>query len=162
MYGPYAMANEYHIWKMVPLLSNFWNQFTLRYTIHVLESRYWLLVLQISVLGYSELFSSPFSLISYIPSITDFLVVFHSFTNIYICWVSWVIQIFFSGFWSVQFIYRLCLYQLASSQTENIYKSPKVWYSRWKSWRYFSTVLIKIRKKIVLLNNNWFPHWLWK
>ena len=118
MYGLYAMTNEYHIWKMVPLLSNFWNQFTLSYTIHVLGTRCWLLVLQISVLGYSELF-----LVSYIPSITDFLVVFHSFTDIYICWVSWVIQIFFSVFWSVQFIYRLCLYQLVSSQTENIYKS---------------------------------------
>ena len=157
MYGLYAMTNEYHIWKMVPLLSNFWNQFTLSYTIHVLGTRCWLLVLQISVLGYSELF-----LVSYIPSITDFLVVFHSFTDIYICWVSWVIQIFFSVFWWVQFIYRLCLYQLVSSQTENIYKSPKFCYSRWKTWRYFSTVLIRIRKKLVLLINNWFPHWLWK
>ena len=127
---------------MVPLLSNFWNQFTLSYTIHVLGTRYWLLVLQISVLGYSELF-----LVSYIPSISDFLVVFHSFTDIYICWVSWVIQIFFSVFLSRQFIYRLCLYQLVSSQIENIYKSPKFCYSRWKTWRYFSTILIKIRKK---------------
>ena len=69
-----------------PSFINFWNQFTVSFSIHnhILQTRYWLFLHQILVLGCSELLLLPFFLVSHISSITGFLYCLHSFVDIYL------------------------------------------------------------------------------
>ena len=96
------------VWKSV---------YNFLYYIHILEARYWLSLLQILVLGYSE-FLIPFFLVSYMPSIADFLC-FLSF----ICGHTHLLSVLGDS----EFFLSLLI---DASGTENICKSPKSWHFR--------------------------------
>ena len=133
MYAPYAMANAWQNWKMIPLLSNSWNQFTVAILFTFMKQLTVLghFFLQILVEGYSELLALPFYLVSYIPSIYYWcpLLSFNLLLTYNMCWV-WV------SFGNSAFLYVFFLAQyfrlstLTSTKWNwNICKSSKFWYS---------------------------------
>ena len=80
-------------WKMVgPSFINFWDQFTVSYIIYILETRYWLFLPQMLVLGYFELLLLLCSFLFQNTVYCWFLLLPFIHLWIYISWwVSWVI-----------------------------------------------------------------------
>ena len=82
VYGPYAMSNAYHNWKAVPLLLNFWNQFTVSYIYH-------------SILETNDFFSSDFSVCVFWTSWSFFFLVPYTIYNTVFLALLSFIRIFF-------------------------------------------------------------------